>query len=158
MAEEDALEGHCALLDKSMYGTRDAANNWETFSCGVLVKNGFKPGVANPCLGFNEKEDMSVLKHGDDFIFRGQRDQLYLLYKELCKDIELKMKGILGPRSDLGDTQEIRFLNRLIRWTVDGVSASGTGFPVKAEEDWSQHAIEIEADPRHVEILSLIHI
>ena len=49
----------------------------------------------------------------------------------------VKHLGSLGPRKDLGDVQEIRCLNRVIRW-------------VKSE---SGDRVEWEPDPRHVEIL-----
>ncbi len=29
LPEEDHVDGYCGELDKSMYGTRDAAQNWE---------------------------------------------------------------------------------------------------------------------------------
>ena len=59
------------------------------------------------------------------------------LFKELGKDMELKFRGILGPRPDLGDVSEIVLLNRILRYADCG------GNP----------AIEWEADPRHAEII-----
>eukprot|EP00959_Pyramimonas_sp_CCMP1952_P215814 4514025-Pyramimonas_sp.AAC.1 len=56
LCDEDYQEGYCALLRKSMYGTRDAAANWELFSSTVARDHaGLKPGAANPCLFWNEK-------------------------------------------------------------------------------------------------------
>ena len=37
-------------LLKSMYGTRQAASNWEYFYAEVLKDAGFVQGVSNPCL------------------------------------------------------------------------------------------------------------
>ena len=50
----------------------------------------------------------------------------------------VKHLGNLGPRKDLGDVQEIRCLNRIIRWVGDR---------------GSEPRVEWEPDPRHVEIL-----
>ena len=50
LCEEDSVEGMCALLLKSMYGTRDAASNWEGFYTAVMVKGGFRSGSYSPCL------------------------------------------------------------------------------------------------------------
>ena len=49
--------------------------------------------------------------------------------------------GRIGPRTELGDFQEIRYLNRIIRWVQPEVLGTRA-----ARVEW-------EADPRHVEIL-----
>ena len=41
---EDATEGMCGLLLKSMYGTRDAAQNWEFEYADFMIAAGFKRG------------------------------------------------------------------------------------------------------------------
>ena len=51
-----------------------------------------------------------------------------------------KHKATLGPRPNLLDSREVRFLNRVIRWIVPPFG--------KAPE-----RIELEADPRHAELL-----
>ena len=61
----------------------------------------------------------------------------------------VKHLGNLGPSSDQGDVQEIRCLNRIIRW-VQHQSRVGT----LSHGDWKAAHVEWEADPRHVEILS----
>ena len=39
----------CGRLNFSMYGIRDAAQNWSDQHSGHLVSDGFKQGVASPC-------------------------------------------------------------------------------------------------------------
>ena len=46
---EDGEEGMCGELYKSMYGARDAAQNWEHEYSGFLVGIGFKRGESSPC-------------------------------------------------------------------------------------------------------------
>ena len=49
---EDMLPGEedmVGLLKLSLYGTRDAAQNWIRHYTGVLVKLGFQQGLASPC-------------------------------------------------------------------------------------------------------------
>ena len=47
---EDAEPGKVGLLQKSLYGTRDAALNWTTAYTSVLVnKMGFVQGKSTPC-------------------------------------------------------------------------------------------------------------
>ena len=49
LPEEDYEEGMCGKLVKSMYGTRDAARNWEMEYTGFMRDAGFKQGIASPC-------------------------------------------------------------------------------------------------------------
>ena len=46
---EDAAPGMCGLLNKSMYGTRDAAQNWECEYAGFMESCGMQRGSAIPC-------------------------------------------------------------------------------------------------------------
>ena len=50
--------GKIGLMNKSMYGTRDAASNWERW---LSSKNLFRHG----------RNRVSVLTHGDDFVLTG---------------------------------------------------------------------------------------
>ena len=63
----------------------------------------------------------------------GPKDQLDWFKAELEKRYELTEAHRLGPGPE--DDREARVLNRIVRWTDDG--------------------IEYEADPRHQEIISL---
>ena len=60
--------------------------------------------------------------------------------EELSKHFLVKHIATLGPRPQLLDSCEVRFLNRVIRWIVPPFG--------KAPE-----RIEIEADSRHAELL-----
>ena len=59
----------CCLTN--MYGTRDAAQNWEWSYAQALVEIGFKRGVAIPCLFYCEERNVRVAVHGDDFTIFG---------------------------------------------------------------------------------------
>ena len=69
--------------------------------------------------------------HGDDFLLAGRPLDLAWARDELQKMILLSDKGILG--GGRGEVRELKCLNRILRWTPSG--------------------FEIEADPRHAEIL-----
>ena len=50
---EDRLPGeedHVAQLNLSLYGTRDAAQNWEAEYSSFMKDVGFKSGLTSPCL------------------------------------------------------------------------------------------------------------
>ena len=49
LPDEDASPGMCGKLMKSMYGTRDAAANWEDEYTSFMMSLGFIPGIASPC-------------------------------------------------------------------------------------------------------------
>ena len=76
--------GKVGLMEKSMYGTRDAASNWERDWQGHVLKWGFQLGASSKNL-FHHKEDrVSGLTHGDDFVLTGPTEKLM--------EIERKMK------------------------------------------------------------------
>ena len=128
---EDDTPGYCGLLVKAMYGTRDAAANWEQEYTDCLRCLGFVSGISTPCAFYNKERDVRVVVHGDDFTLLGTETDIQWLYKGMSERYSLKMRGILGP--DSHDMKEITILNRVLRWTPRG--------------------LEYEADPRHAEIL-----
>ena len=72
-----------------------------------------------------------IVIHGDDFVVAGRDTDLEWVVTELSGKILMKKVGVLG--GDPGDVQEMRVLNRVLRW-----------------EPWG---IAYEADPRHAELL-----
>ena len=73
---EIASEGECALLLKSMYGTRDAAGNFAEEMIRVLREIGFIFRVFNPCLAWHSEQEVSLLYHGDDILADGIDESL----------------------------------------------------------------------------------
>jgi hypothetical protein len=122
----------CGRLNYSLYGTRDAASNWEEHYGQVLVSLGFTQGVSSPCIFYHKERDISTVVHGDDFTSLATEGQLIWMRDELSKQFTIKDRGIMGP--DKHDIKEIRLLNRIIAWEHD--------------------AIRYEADQRHAEILT----
>ena len=58
-----------ALLNRAMYGTKDAAQR-------TMEKPEYNIGEFNPCLYKHLVEDISVLRHGDDFATLATRAQI----------------------------------------------------------------------------------
>jgi hypothetical protein len=69
--------------------------------------------------------------HGDDFVFAGPVIELDWVRTMTSECFLTKVVGRLGGGA--GEVQELRILNRVVRWAVDG--------------------LRYEADPRHAEIL-----
>ena len=129
--QDDPNNPQCGLLEKSMYGTQDAAQNWELEYGDFMVSNGFIQGLGSPCLFYHPSRNIRTSVHGDDFTNLGSESQLLWLKERFLERYEIKDSGIMGP--GVNDVKSARVLNRLITWHSDHIA--------------------YEADPRHVEII-----
>jgi len=115
-----------------MYGTRKAGDGWhEEISGSLTDKLGFSKGDASACIFRHPERAIECSIHGDDLSAAGPKDSLDWYKAELQKIYELDEGARLGPGPL--DTKEAKMLNRIIRWTPEG--------------------IEYEADPRQSEQL-----
>ena len=114
-----------------MYGTIDAAQNWEEDYSGWLISIGFQQGIGSPCNFYHPIRIIKVSVHGDDFTALGTDEGLDWFRKSMGDRFLMKVRGRFGP--DPGDEKEIRILNRVIQWTEEGI--------------W------YEPEPRHVEFM-----
>ena len=64
---EDDQPGMCGKLVKALYGTRDAAQNWEYAYIAFLEKVGFNRGKSPPCIFWHKQRNVRIVVHGDDF-------------------------------------------------------------------------------------------
>ena len=132
LAPGERKEEVVGLLRASMYGTRSAAKNWQAQLGRDMVGLGFRQARSSPCVFRHRELDARLVVHGDDLWLLGDADALGNLLPRLHATYELKSDGLLGPDPD--DAKLVRSLNKLIRF-LPGVG------------------IEIEADPRHGEIV-----
>ena len=72
-------------------------------------------GVISPCIYWSRERNAICVRHGDDFILLAGRATHTWFLKATNEHMITKHLGSLGPSKDLGDVQEIRCLNRLIR-------------------------------------------
>jgi hypothetical protein len=122
------------LLERAMYGTRDAATCWEAEIADMMVNQlGFEQGRATPCNFYHKNRGLRVTVHGDDFETLGAMDDLMWFASQLKTRWEISERGILGPPGVEGTVQQVRHLNRIFSWTARG--------------------IEWEPDPRHVDLI-----
>ena len=83
-ADPRSSEPHaCGKLKLSMYGNRDAAQNWEYEYGGKLIGWGFVKGKSSPCVYYHPHRKIQVYVHGVDFTAVGNRTQLLLFKEEL---------------------------------------------------------------------------
>ena len=83
---------------------------------------------------------LGIYTHGDDYVIAGGREASAWLRGHVEKTFIVKDRGVLGPRPDLGDVQEIVVLSRILRFIPEGAPGG--------------ECIEYEADPRHADILA----
>ena len=119
--EDTRIRTGIARLLKSMYGTRDAAQCFDAFAEQTMKVLGFQIGVYSPCIYWNKERNAVCVRHGDDFILLADRATQAWFLKAMNEHMLTKHLGTLGPRKDLADVQEIRCLNRIIRWGLFGV-------------------------------------
>ena len=153
--EADIRHDKVGHLRMSLYGTRDAAMNWQEEVAREMVRIGFARGKYNPCLYFHQKRNLRTFLHGDDFATVGTRDGARWLKEALEKRSEIKTQCIgpgavvdgnkvdagasMGPAvttaygEDMKEGSEGRLLNRVLRCTPMG---------------W-----EVEADQRHADLI-----
>ena len=127
---EPGDESRCGELNVSMYGTRQAAQNWQRCVTEVLTKNGFRQARSSPCIFSHPEKDIATMVHGDDFVSAGTENALRWMQKIVKAAFEISTT-IIGPESR--DKKQVRVLNRTVTYTNAG--------------------IESEPDPRHAEII-----
>ena len=145
--------GKVGLLQLSLYGTRDAAANFQREVSKFMKSQGCTQSKYNPCTYQRKDRKIVVLVHGDDFVVTGNRRDVLEFKKALESRFEIKSTLVGPPRNptkeELGwggkkvrwadaeeevtEVQEARILNRVIRVT---------------ERGW-----EYEADQRHRDLI-----
>ena len=90
-------EHMCGLLRYSLYGTRDATQNWEEELASTLSSLKLTRGSACPCAwrGHIKGEDIIATVHGDDITIGGERSAVESLIRMISKKHEIK-KQMLG--------------------------------------------------------------
>ena len=103
--------GKVGLMRKSMYGTGDAASNWERHWQGHVQKWGFQVGLSSNNL-FHHKEDrVSGLTHGDDFVLTRATEKLLEVERKMTSVYPIKAKVI-----SYGSPKSTKTLNKRLHW------------------------------------------
>ena len=105
-------------LQLSLYGTRDAAQNWAHENTTFMLSFGFQVAPASPCNFAHRARRVHLTVHGDDFTVVASAKQIAWIGEAMRKRDELKME-VLGPNAR--QTEEVRVLNRIVRWTRTGL-------------------------------------
>ena len=80
----------------SLYGTRDAAMNWQEDVAREMIKWGFTRGRYSPCLYWHGRLKLNTKVHGDDFVTVGTRQSAKRFRKMREGRFEIKTQ-VIGP-------------------------------------------------------------
>ena len=112
----------CGKLEKAMYGTRDAAQNWEYEYSQFLMNLGFSRGRASPCVFMHKERHVRLVVHGDDFTALGREKDLDWLKEAMSAKyaVERHRSGPDGSTStkDLVSTDHDRLRKKSTRTNV----------------------------------------
>ena len=122
----------CGELLYSMYGTRDAASNWEEEYSDFMTTVDFKKGVACPCHFFNSEQQIRVLVHGDDFFCVGTESKLRGFVKLVLNKYEAKYE-LIGPGKHLPSSTKV--IGRHVTFTEAGVE-------IEVDKKYVEQALE----------------
>ena len=114
----------------SLYGTRDAATNWQETRTAHLESIGFKRCIGYPSVYDHPVRHIWTMVHGDDYVSVRHRRELAWLESKLACAYEIKTQHI-GPNKAV--FSEGKVLNRVV--------------------GWEQSGCQLEADPRHAELI-----
>ena len=117
----------CGKLNRTMYGTLDAAEQWALHYAATLEAAGFVKGSASPCHFYHPLRDLWIVVHGDDFFSVGEEEDQDYLREALATPYEIKTKRASAD----GPNKSLRVLGRMISFTEEG--------------------LQVEADPQHAE-------
>ncbi len=76
LPREDHEEGMRGKLGKAMYGTRDAAQNWEMEYTETMTGAKFKQGAHSASVFYHNEGSIRAAVHGDDFMVQGRSEDL----------------------------------------------------------------------------------
>lgn len=116
-SKKDKEDDNVALLQMSLYGTRDAAANFQAEVAKFMSSCGFTRGRYNFSTYYHKGRKLRALVHGDDFVTSGRRSQTMWISQELQKRFKIKTK-VIGQGE--GELTEGTVLNRTIRTTSQG--------------------------------------
>ena len=103
MQSDPSCRSGIAILDRAMYGTKDAEQCFDSYCERTTEKWDYNIGVFNPCLYKHPVKDVSGLRHGGDCATLATRNQIEEFKEDLSKHLLVKHIATLGPRPQLLD-------------------------------------------------------
>lgn len=89
----------CGRLNVSIYGTRDAASNWEKTYSDALISIGVVRGISSPCTFYHPVYDIKANAHGDEFTILGTDEAMTFTDTNHQGAVRSEDPGQIGPIS-----------------------------------------------------------
>ena len=115
--ESSAGPDQVALLEKSLYGLRDAPQIWKRHLVGTLATMDLAECRTMPGVLKHAHRRIWIVVHVDDLLCSGSPDDLEWLSKNLKSHYELKTQLIGWDHDNQG-----KYLKRTIRWDREGIT------------------------------------
>ena len=128
--------GGFGLLQRTLYGTRDAATQWEKKVTETFKECGLSQGVASSCLWFCPKSMLRVFIHGDDLVSLGPIEVVLRFRRKIQAVWDIKARGMMAGTQQSKDNNVVASLQILGR----SLTRDESGYT------W-------EADPRQISLL-----
>ena len=93
MQSDPSCPSGIAMLNRAMYGRKDAAQCFDSYCERTMEKLDYNIGVFNPCLYKHPVKDVSVLRHDEDFATLSTRTQIAEFTEDLSKHLLVKHIG-----------------------------------------------------------------
>ena len=74
--DREGTKDQLGKLNLSLYGTRDAASNWQEHLSAHLISHGFVRGIGHPSVFHHPTRGLVTLVHGDDYTTAGSASEL----------------------------------------------------------------------------------
>ena len=116
---DETTEDTVGVLEMSLYGTRDAATNFQREVARLMKSLGYLQSKYNASLYYHPQDEVQVLVHGDDFVAAGPRTEIKKFKQQLAKRFTIKTKMVGSDAGD-GEAPEARVLNRIVRCCRSG--------------------------------------
>lgn len=132
LPKDDAKIGDqfmCGRLNYSMYGNRDAAQNWYQECSRQRIQIEFQQGKASPCTFYHPTRGIRIYVHGGDYVSTGKPEQLQWMKGRSEEKYAVKTQTL---RPGKEDQRQSEIFNRVVIWS---------------------EVIGYGADPKHVEII-----
>ena len=101
LEEHEYGMGKVGILQMSLYGTRDAAVNFQREVTKLMTKLGFAQAKYNASLFYHARTKVAVMVHGDDFVATGKRHHVQEFRKAIADRFTVKDK-LIGSSKEAG--------------------------------------------------------
>ena len=92
--DSNKKDNQVGKLSLCLYGTGDAATEWQETLSKHMVGIGFKRGIGHHRVFYHGERNVAVLVHGDDYVSEGEKEELDWLQERLEDRYDLNTQRV----------------------------------------------------------------